>query len=109
MFDILCAFVSTFTKSVQISVTIPSVQFVVYILVMNPSDDCDRFLCFPFGILVNLIIVQRFIVEKLLEAFLFTNFHFNIAIKKPSISVDEPLTWLGAPNGCIGLWIGSLT
>lgn len=59
----------------------------------NGPGNNIRFLCFSVGIIVNLPITQRLIVEKLvLKVFLFTDVHLNIVIPNPSITADEPVT-----------------
>lgn len=52
LFDILCTFVSTFGKSVQVSLTTSSDQFIVKIFVTNRLGVSDRYLSYPVAILV---------------------------------------------------------
>lgn len=69
---------------------------------MDPSGNGDRFLYFVFGILVNSPIGQCFIIEELMvETFLLKDFHLDVVIPKPNISVVESVTRPGS-DGYIG-------
>lgn len=42
------------------------------------------------------------VLSFILDTFLIVDLDLDIIIPKPGVSVDETLTWLGNPGGCIG-------